>query len=148
VIAVGGVTLIVWAAFAFNATSMGTGVIAVAALLLVIGWSVALFVVGLVLRFGSGAEAFAWGILFLIMPLSGAFYPVAALPAVLHPVAKVLPTTYIFDVGRHIAAGEPMPWGEFGIAALGTVAWAAIGLGYVTWMLRIFRVRGFVTRYS
>ena len=104
--------------------------------------------IGLVLRFGSGAEAFAWGILFVVMPLSGAFYPVQALPSMLQPVAHALPTTYAFAVGRSVAAGKPFPWGQFAIGAAGTVALAALGLAYVTWMLRVFRHRGYVTRYS
>jgi ABC-2 type transport system permease protein len=148
VVAVGGVTLIVWAAFAFQIRSIGPGMIPVAALLLVVGWSIALFVIGLVLRFGAGAEAFAWGILFVIMPLSGAFYPVEALPVVVRPVAHLLPTTYAFASGRAVAAGEPMPWGQFAIGVLGAAVVAAIGLGYVTWMLRVFRRRGYVNRYS
>ena len=148
VIAVGGVTLIVWGAFAFNVSVISLGMIPVAALLLVVGWSIALFVIGLVLRFGAGAEAFAWGILFVVMPLSGAFYPVEALPSVLHPVARILPTTYAFAVGRSVAAGEPFPWDQFAIGAVGTGVLAVIGLAYVTWMLRVFRQRGYVTRYS
>jgi ABC-2 type transport system permease protein len=148
VLAVAGVTLIVWAAFAFNVSVIGFGMIPVAALLLIVGWAIALFVIGLVLRFGSGAEAFAWGILFVVMPLSGAFYPVQALPSMLQPVAHALPTTYAFAVGRSVAAGEPFPWGQFAIGAAGTVALAALGLAYVTWMLRVFRHRGYVTRYS
>jgi ABC-2 type transport system permease protein len=148
VVAVGGVALIVWGAFAFNITGIGPGMIGVAVLLLVVGWSIALFVIGLVLRFGAGAEAFAWGILFVIMPLSGAFYPVEAMPSALQPIAHALPTTHAFSVGRAVAAGQPMPWGEFAIGAAGTLAVAVIGLTYVTWMLRVFRRRGYVTRYS
>ena len=49
-------------------------------ILLVVGWAIALFVIGLVLRFGTGAEALAWGILFVVMPLSGVFYPVRVAP--------------------------------------------------------------------
>src|SRR5262245_30526391 len=148
VLAVGGVALIVWAAFAFNVGGIGFGMIPVAALLLVIGWSIALFVIGLVLRFGSGAEAFAWGILFVVMPLSGAFYPVQALPSMLQPVAHALPTTYAFAVGRSVAAGKPFPWDQYAIGAAGSLALAVLGLAYVTWMLRVFRRRGYVTRYS
>ena len=110
-----------WGAFAFDVSVIGPGMIPVAALLLVVGWSIALFVIGLVLRFGTGAEAFAWGILFVVMPLSGAFYPVEALPSVLQPLALVLPTTYAFAVGRSVAAGDPFPWGQFVIGAVGTV---------------------------
>jgi ABC-2 type transport system permease protein len=148
VAAVGGVTLIVWGAFAFQISSIGFSMVPVAALLLVVGWSIALFVIGLVLRFGAGAEAFAWGILFVVMPLSGAFYPVEALPAVVQPVAHVLPTTYAFAAGRAVAAGQPMPWDQFAIGAVGSAGLAVLALVYVTWMLRVFRRRGYVTRYS
>ena len=140
--------LIVWGAYSFDLGNVGPGMIAVGRAAAVVGWSIALFVIGLVLRFGSGAEAFAWGILFVVMPLSGVFYPVDALPAVLRPIAAMLPTTHAFAAGRAVGAGEPMPWDQFWLAVVGSAALAAIGLGYVTWMLRIFRRRGLVTRYS
>jgi ABC-2 type transport system permease protein len=148
VFGVGAVTLIVWGAYAFDLGNVGPGMIAVGALLLLIGWSIALFVIGLVLRFGPGAEAFAWGIMFVVMPVSGVFYPVDALPAVLRPIAVALPTTHAFIAGRAVGGGRPMPWDEFWLAVAGSVTLAALGLGYVTWMLRIFRRRGLVNRYS
>jgi len=148
VVGVSAVALIVWGAYAFNVVAVGPGMIPVAALLLVIGWAIALFVIGLVLRFGSGAEAFAWGILFVVMPLSGVFYPVEALPPVLRPLAQALPTTHAFAAGRTLATGDPLPWDELALAATGTVVLVGIALGYLTWMLRIFRNRGYVTRYS
>lgn len=147
-IGVGGVLLLAWLAYAFNVTSLGFGLLPIAAILLVVGWVVALFVIGLVLRFGSGAEALAWGILFVIMPLSGVFYPVSALPAVVRPIAVVLPTTYAFAAGRSLLAGHGMPWRELAWAA-GTTAVAVVAvLAFLTRMLRLFRQRGYITRYS
>jgi ABC-2 type transport system permease protein len=148
VAALGGVALVAWVFYAFKITSMGFGLLPVAALLLVIGWSIALFVMGLVLRFGQGAEALAWGILFVIMPLSGVFYPVSSLPGALRPIGQALPTTHAFAAGRAMALGQPTPWHELTLALIGAVVLATIGVAYVTWMLRIFRRRGFVTRYS
>jgi ABC-2 type transport system permease protein len=145
---VGAVALIAWAAYSFSITSIGVGLIPIAGLLLAVGWAIAMFVVGLVLRFGNGAEALVWGILFVVMPLSGTFYPVSALPAVLRPIAEALPTTHAFAAGRVFAAGGPIPWHELGVATGGTVALLLLGLGYLAWMLRVFRARGFVTRYS
>ena len=116
-------------------------------LLMAIGMAISLFVIGLVLRFGSGAEALAWGILFAVMPLSGTFYPVSSLPGVLRPIGEVLPTTHAFAAGRAFAQGEAMPWHELGLATAGTVV-LLLSLAYLGWMLRIFRARGYVTRYS
>ncbi len=147
VVAVGAVAVIVAGTYAFNIVSVGPSLILVAALLLLIGWAIALFVIGLVLRFGSGAEAFAWGILFVVMPLSGVFYPASVLPGPLRPIAEILPTTHAFAAGRAFAFGGDA-WGQLGVAAIGTVGMAVLAVGYVTWMLRVFRRRGFVTRYS
>jgi ABC-2 type transport system permease protein len=147
VVAVGVVSVIVAGAYAFNIVTVGPPMILVGALLLLIGWAIALFVIGLVLRFGSGAEAFAWGILFVVMPLSGVFYPASALPGLLRPIAEILPTTHAFTAGRAFAFGGDA-WGQLGVAAAGTAAMAVISVGYVTWMLRVFRRRGYVTRYN
>ena len=146
-----GVTVVALTAFgffAFNVGRFGWGVIPVAAILLAVGWVIALFVIGLVLRFGSGAEALAWGILFVVMPLSGVFYPVKALPAMLRPISLALPTTHAFAAGRALVDHHPLPWSQLGIATVGTVAAALVALAFVTYMLSLFRRRGYISRYT
>jgi ABC-2 type transport system permease protein len=145
---VGAVALVCWFAYAFSIGSIGMGLLPVAALLMSCGWAIALVVIGLVLRFGAGAEALAWGIMFAFMPLSGVFYPVSALPPALQPVAQVLPTTHAFTVGRAYASGEATNWHELGLAVAGTAGLCVVALAFLTWMLRIFRSRGYVTRYN
>ncbi|AWL41740.1 MULTISPECIES: ABC transporter permease [unclassified Streptomyces] len=142
------VAVLAYAAYAFDVTTLGIGLIPVAALLLACGWAVALLVVGLVLRYGSGAEALVWGALSVVMPLSGVFYPVSTLPAALRPVAEVLPTTHVFAVGRELAAGNGIPWRDLGVATAGTAVLIALSLFALSRMLRTFRRRGLVTRYS
>ncbi len=56
------------------------------------------------------------------MPLSGVFHPVEALPGVLQPVARALPTTHAFAAGA--------------------------GVLFLTSMLATFRRRGYITRYT
>jgi len=145
---VGVVTLTALGFYAFDVTDLGLGLLPIAAVLLVAGWAVSLFVIGLVLRFGNGAEAFAWGILFVVMPLSGVFYPVAALPAVLRPISLLLPTTHAFAAGRSLVDGHGMAWGELGLAALTTLVVSAAACAFLARMLRVFRQRGYVTRYT
>jgi ABC-2 type transport system permease protein len=148
VMGVGVVTLAALGLYAFDVTALGLGLLPVIAILLMGGWAIALFVVGLILRFGNGAEALAWGIMFVVMPLGGVFYPVEALPAVVRPLSQLLPTTHAFAAGRDLVDGGPVPWGELGLAAAGTVVVTAAALAFVAWMLRLFRRRGYVTRYS
>src|SRR5207245_9380872 len=92
--------------YSFNVTDLGFGLIPVATVLLVVGWVIALFVIALVLRFGTGAEALAWGILFVVLPLSGVFYPIRALPWLLRPLAEALPSTHAFAAGPALSDGR------------------------------------------
>jgi ABC-2 type transport system permease protein len=148
VMGVGVVALAAFAFYAFDVTTLGLGLVPVIAVLLLGGWAIALLVVGLMLRFGNGAEALAWGIMFVVMPLGGVFYPVEALPGFIRPLSALLPTTHAFAAGRALIDGGPMPWGELGLAAVGTVVATAAALAFLWLMLRVFRQRGYVTRYT
>lgn len=134
--------------YSFNIFDIGWGLLPIGALLMVCGWTISLFVIGLVLRFGQSAEVLAWGILFVIMPLSGVFYPISALPAILQPIAAVLPTTQLFAASRALLAGEPMPWDLLLYGAIGAFVLGAVGIWFVAHMLKVFRTRGYITRFS
>ncbi|HMK99791.1 MAG TPA: ABC transporter permease [Acidimicrobiales bacterium] len=134
--------------YAFDVTTLGFDILPVAAVLLLVGWVIALFVIGIVLRFGSGAEALAWGILFMVMPLSGVFYPTRALPAFLQPLAVALPTTHAFAAGRALLDHQGLQWGQLAIAGLSTLALLVVAVAFVSAMLGLFRKRGYVTRYT
>jgi ABC-2 type transport system permease protein len=148
VMGVGLVAVTALVFFSFNITKLGVGLIPIAAILLMVGWVIALFVIGVVLRFGSGAEALAWGILFAVLPLSGVFYPVDALPAVVRPLAIALPTTHAFNAMRTLLDKQGMDWTQMGIAAGETVGLTILVLWFLTAMLKVFRNRGYITRYS
>ena len=89
--------LLAWLLYSFGLFSMGPVVVAFFAALLVMGWAVALGVTSLILRYGAGAEALAWSVLFGLTPFSAVFYPVSVLPAWLHPVAYSLPSAHVFE---------------------------------------------------
>ena len=146
-----GLAVVVVAAFGFYAFSIfdvGWALLPIGAVLLIAGWSISLFVIGLVLRFGQSAEVLAWGILFVVMPLSGIFYPVDALPTVLQPISVALPTTHAFAAVRTVLDGDPIPWDQIAIAAVGCILVAFAGLWFVARMLKTFRQRGYITRFS
>jgi ABC-2 type transport system permease protein len=91
------VTLLAIAFFGFNLYSLGLALAAFFVNLMLTSWAIGIFVSGLILRNGMGAENFAWSIMFLFMPLTCVYYPVTTLPAWLQPVAWVLPPTYVFE---------------------------------------------------
>jgi ABC-2 type transport system permease protein len=91
------VSILAIAFFNFNIYSLGLALAAFFALLMMTSWSVGIFVSGLVLRNGLGAESIVWTLMFAIMPLACIYYPVSVLPAWLQYVAWTLPPTYVFE---------------------------------------------------
>ena len=144
---VGLVALTALALFSFDVTDLGFGLIPIAGVLLIVGWAIALLVIGVVFRFGSGAEALAWGILFAVLPLSGVFYPVEALPGALQPIAQALPTTHAFTAMRSLVDGNGLPWNEILIGAIGALVLTIGALVFLARMLMTFRRRGYIGRY-
>jgi ABC-2 type transport system permease protein len=96
------VTLLAIAFFGFNLYGLGLALVAFFFNLMFTSWAIGIFVSGLILRNGMGAENFAWSITFLFMPLTCVYYPVATLPTWLQPVAWLLPPTYVFEGMRAI----------------------------------------------
>jgi ABC-2 type transport system permease protein len=96
------VTLLAIAFFGFNLYALGLALVAFFFNLMLTSWAIGIFVSGLILRNGMGAENFAWSIMFLFMPLTCVYYPVTTLPAWLQPVAWMLPPTYVFEGMRAV----------------------------------------------
>ena len=148
VMGVGVMVLGALAFFSFHAWSLGWGLIPIAVTLLIVGWAISLFVIGLVLRFGTGAEALAWGVMFVLLPLSGVFYPTKALPAVMRPLALALPTTHAFSALRGLVDKHGLNWTQVTIAGVGSVVMLLLAAWFLVAMLTMFRRRGYITRYT
>ncbi|MDQ1458581.1 MAG: type transport system permease protein [Actinomycetota bacterium] len=148
VIGVGVMVIGAFAFFSFHTWSLGFGLIPIAVVLLVVGWAISLFVMGLVLRFGTGAEALAWGVMFVLLPLSGVFYPTKALPTVMQPIALALPTTHAFTALRSLVDQRGTDWAQLSIAAIGSLIMLGLSMWFLVAMLRAFRKRGYITRYT
>jgi len=91
------VTLLAIAFFGFNFYGLGLALAAFFGNLILTSWAVGIFVSGLVLRNGLGAENMAWTIMFIFLPLTCVYYPVAVLPGWLQIAAWSLPPTYVFE---------------------------------------------------
>jgi ABC-2 type transport system permease protein len=91
------VTIGAIAFFGFNLYGFGLALAAFFVNLILTSWAVGILVSGLVLRNGMGAESLAWTIMFLFLPLTCVYYPVAVLPVWLQWMAWLLPPTYVFE---------------------------------------------------
>lgn len=134
--------------FGFHLDSVGWGLVPVAGVLLLCGLAIGLVVIALILRYGSSAEVLAWGINFLVMGISGVFNPVGAVPGFLQPLARILPTTSAFSILRGLLDGRGVDGGLVIEGFIGSVVAVVLAVAFVVRMLRVFRRRGFVTRFS
>ncbi|MBV9557290.1 MAG: ABC transporter permease, partial [Pseudolabrys sp.] len=91
------VSFLAIAFFGFNLWSLGLALAVFFLNLMLTSWSIGIFVAGLLLRNGMGAESLAWTFMFLLLPLTCVYYPVSVLPAGLQYVAWALPPTYVFE---------------------------------------------------
>jgi ABC-2 type transport system permease protein len=108
--------------FDFNLYAFGIALAVFFMNLILTSWAVGIFVSGIVLRNGMGAESLAWTIMFLLLPLACVYYPVAILPDWLQALAWLLPPTYVFEGMRALLIDQTfradlMIW-AFGLNAI------------------------------
>jgi ABC-2 type transport system permease protein len=91
------VTVLAIIFFGFNLWGLGFALAAFFVNLILTSWALGIFVSGILLRHGLGAENMAWTLMFIFLPLTCVYYPVSVLPPWLQVIAWTLPPTYVFE---------------------------------------------------
>ncbi len=133
--------------FHFTAFKMGLPLAAFALVLMLFGTAIGMVVVGIILRFGPGADILAWGLAVILMPISAVFYPVSVLPGWAQAIASALPSARAFEGMRAVLAGGPMPWDSLAIALALDLVYLGAGMAFARSMFNLLRRRGYITRY-
>lgn len=99
-------SLITYWIFDFNVFVLGPMLIVYIAGLGMFAFSAGIAILGIIFRFGTRIQAFAWGLLPILQPLTAAFFPVRVLPGPLQTFAWSFPSTHIFEAARfHLDTG-------------------------------------------
>jgi ABC-2 type transport system permease protein len=88
----------------FNLALHGIAILPLFANLMMMGWAIGMVTMALIMRYGQGVEALAWGIPFLIQPFAAVFYPIDVLPAWMQTIGLTMPAAYVFEGMRQIIA--------------------------------------------
>ncbi len=119
-------------------------------LLVLFLFGIALGVIGcaIVLRFGPSAEWLIWPIPALLSPFAAVFYPLAALPAWMRFVSRLLPPSYVFEGVRAIVAGHGAD--RIGLAAGVALAmfYTLLAAAFFTYIYKQAVRTGLIARYS
>jgi len=99
-------------------------------LLLMTGWWVGLFVGGMIMRFGTKVQNFAWSMVFIIAPFSAVYYPLSALPGWAQKISMIVPSSYVFEGAREVITKGGMDWQKVLIALSLNVLYLALALAF------------------
>jgi ABC-2 type transport system permease protein len=125
------VTLLAIWFFGFNVYSMGLWLVAFFVNLVLTSWAFGLFVCGILLRFGLGAENIAWSLMFIMLPLACVYYPLETLPEWLQYISVLLAPTHVFEGMRALLLdGTIEPHYMLRALALNAVYFAAGSLAF------------------
>ena len=136
------VSLMAWAFFGYSIYTLGLPLIAFFVILQMFSWSIGLAMSGLVMRVGQSAESFAWAAVFILMPVSGVYYPVSVLPHWLQVVAMGVPISYVFEGMREILAARAVHWDLLAMAFGLSVLYLVAGFQVFQWFFRSARRHG------
>ncbi|MDQ3809375.1 MAG: ABC transporter permease [Chloroflexota bacterium] len=133
------------ATFVFNLNMFGMGpgnLVLLYLNLLVFGYSIGLFILGVILRLGTRIQALAWGLVLIFQPLTAAYYPLQIMPPPLQAVARLFPPTYVFEAARAGLSSPAIQWDHIGIAAAQNVVYFVLSVWFFRYMFRRSRQTG------
>jgi ABC-2 type transport system permease protein len=106
--------LTAWFCYAYNIFRGSLELIPFMFNLTIFALAIGIMIIGLIVRYTTKVQTLAWSFAGLLMPFSCVFYPLSSLPAFLHPIAWILPTTHAFEGMRQAIAGGGFSTLHFG----------------------------------
>ncbi len=134
--------LLAWVFYSFNILLLGVALIPFVLNLTLMGWAIGLITIAVILRYGQEAEVMAWGLAFLVQPISAVFYPVSILPVWLQPFALAMPASHVFEGMRQVVEGGPFPVSSLFTAFVLNGIYLAMATALFYRNLRVVKMKG------
>ena len=126
IITLGVMSLLSVLLYAFNIYTLGLALLPFIGMLLIFAWALGLFITGIIFRYGTDAQVLAFGVSFILQPITAVFYPLSILPHWIQPIALAIPITHVFEAMRTVLAGGAFPMDAF---------WWSLGLNILYFIL-------------
>lgn len=124
--------------FLFNPTDL----LLFVSILLLFAWGVGMMISSLVFLYGSRVQVLAWSTIWIIQPFSCVFYPLSALPHWAASIARILPTTHVFEGLRASMQGLPLSYESLSYAFVTTFLFLIGSSFLVVWSIRMAKKKG------
>lgn len=120
----------------FNFSILGLGFMLPIYGLILLGFSYAagIFITGLIIRYGTNIQSFAWGLIYVFQPISAVFYPVEALPAQIRWTSYISPITFVMESARRQLATGEIWWSYVFIGAVMCAVYITLSLLFMKMM--------------
>ncbi len=141
-------TLIGSFAFGFNILSLGLPLFLFLLVIFLFGLALGIVTTAFVFRFGPAAEWLAWLVPFMLGPFAGVFYPIAALPSSLQPIAKAIPPSYVFEGLRSLVIHGTFSPEKLILGAVLAAAYLVLAYFVFIQMFKIVLKKGLLTRFT
>jgi ABC-2 type transport system permease protein len=140
--------LLAWLLYHYNFFALGVALVPFIANLLLLGLTIGIITIAIILRFGHGAEPFAWALPFLLQPFSAVFYPVSVLPEGMQKVAWAIPCTYVFEGMRQVIRTGIIPWDHLAWALGLNIIYLAAAMSLLMYVFNVARDRGLLGKWG
>ncbi len=100
------------------------------------GFSLGIFNLGLIFRFGTRIQALAWGLVGVLQPVMAVIYPVSVLPKPFQFIAYLFPPTYIFEAIRKLINGSSDINNFYIMALITNILWLLFSINFFKIMFK------------
>jgi ABC-2 type transport system permease protein len=102
-------------------------------LLLMNGWWVGFFVAGILMKFGTKVQTFAWTTVAILSPFSGIYYPITVLPKWAQAIAHILPSSYVFEGAREVIQTGHLDMSKIWMSLGLNIIYLFLGISFMRW---------------
>ena len=110
------------------------------------GLAVGIIVSGIVMRYSTRVQSVTWSVTGFLLPISCVFFPIAALPAFLKPVSRLLPTAQSFEGIRSVIGGSAFPWWNLSSGVALAIIWTVGATAFFDRIVRQARGLGLLVK--
>lgn len=110
--------------------------------LLIFGISLGFVINGLILRFGYNIAELTWALVGWVSPFSCIYYPLSAIPGWAQTIARILPSTYVFEEMRRLIINHSVNVNNLLISFGLNLLYLLLSLLFFKWMFESARENG------
>ena len=122
--------LIAFLLYKIKIYSLGLYLVPFVLLLVFTGFWIGCFIAGIILRYGTRVQSFAWTLVMVLAPFSAVYYPKSILPIWAQRISDFIPTSYIFEGMREVIYKGHLNWHGILISFLLNSAYLMFALIY------------------